>query len=384
MAFNYSPKIVTDGLVLYYDTANTKSYDRSENLALNSEALNLWSNNGGAISITPNVEIAPNGTLTADTLAQTAATGASRWISSINNRTYTAGVTYTLSIWLKKVSGTDGQPSIRLWVNGGMETSIGTITNEWVRYSATFTPSSTISVNTFSGLNTSWGTNGQANNFVFAAWGFQIERGSSATTYIPTTSTPKLTGTTWIDLSRSGVNGTLVNGPTFDFSNGGNIVCDGVDDYILQTSPTLTTFSFEILYSPLTFDTNSSTNRYNYIIGSFGSNMFMRYNTNSSGNNILLANHGGSDINIGGLGHQVNNIYNVTVTFDDSTKQTNVYFNGVLRTTATYNATLRYQGSRQLGATFNSRFYSYKVYNRILSATEVLQNYNATKTRFGL
>ena len=383
MAGTVAPNIVSDGLVSYYDTANTKSYDRSENLALNSEALNLWANNGGAILRTPNVEIAPNGTLTADTLAQTAATGASRWISS-TTRTYTAGVTYTLSIWLKRVSGTDGQPSIRLWVNGGMETSIGTITNEWVRYSATFTPGSTISVNTFSGLNTSWGTNGQANNFVFAAWGFQIEVGSSATTYIPTTSTPKLTGTTWIDLSRRGANGSLINGPTFNVRNGGSIVCDGVDDYISQTAPTLTTFSLEVIYSPLVFDTNSGTNRYNYIIGSFEANMFMRYNTNSSGNSILLANHGGSDINIGSLNHQTGNIYVAVVTFDDSNKSTNVYFNSILTTTATYTATLRYQGSMQLGATFNSRFYSYKVYNRVLSATEVLKNYNSTKTRFGL
>ena len=191
-------------------------------------------------------------------------------------------------------------------------------------------------------------------------------------------------GTTWADISRAGNNGALINGPTFNSANGGSIVCDGVDDYILQTTPTLTTFSLEVIYSPLVFDTNSGTNRYNYIIGSFEANMFMRYNTNSSGNSILLANHAGSDINIGSLNHQTGSIYVAVITFNDSNKSTNVYFNSVLTTTATYNATLRYQGSRQLGATFNSRFYSYKVYNRVLSATEVRQNYNATKTRFGL
>jgi hypothetical protein len=33
---------------------------------------------------------------------------------------------------------------------------------------------------------------------------------------------------------------------------------------------------------------------------------------------------------------------------------------------------------------FNGRIYSYKQYNRVLSAAEVLQNYNATKARFNL
>ena len=33
---------------------------------------------------------------------------------------------------------------------------------------------------------------------------------------------------------------------------------------------------------------------------------------------------------------------------------------------------------------FNGNVYSTKIYNRALTATEVLQNYNATKSRFGL
>jgi hypothetical protein len=36
--------------------------------------------------------------------------------------------------------------------------------------------------------------------------------------------------TVWNDLSRSGYNGTLTNGPTFNISNGGSISFDGVDD----------------------------------------------------------------------------------------------------------------------------------------------------------
>ena len=41
-----------------------------------------------------------------------------------------------------------------------------------------------------------------------------------------------LSGTSWTDLSFSGNNGTLINGPTFNSSNGGSIVFDGTNDYV--------------------------------------------------------------------------------------------------------------------------------------------------------
>ncbi len=39
-------------------------------------------------------------------------------------------------------------------------------------------------------------------------------------------------GTTWTDLTGSGTNGTLTNGPIFNAGNGGSIVFDGVDDVV--------------------------------------------------------------------------------------------------------------------------------------------------------
>ena len=40
------------------------------------------------------------------------------------------------------------------------------------------------------------------------------------------------TGTIWTDLSNFGNNGTLINGPTFNSGNGGNIVFDGTNDFV--------------------------------------------------------------------------------------------------------------------------------------------------------
>jgi len=42
----------------------------------------------------------------------------------------------------------------------------------------------------------------------------------------------------------------------------------------------------------------------------------------------------------------------------------------------------RYHGGN--GYALNGAIYTTKIYNRALSSTEILQNYNATKTRFGL
>ena len=39
------------------------------------------------------------------------------------------------------------------------------------------------------------------------------------------------TGTTWTDLSRSSLPTPLYNGPTFNSTNGGSIIFDGIDDY---------------------------------------------------------------------------------------------------------------------------------------------------------
>ena len=43
-------------------------------------------------------------------------------------------------------------------------------------------------------------------------------------------------GTNWNDLSGNASNGTLTNGPTFNSSNIGSIVFDGVDDFVTGTN----------------------------------------------------------------------------------------------------------------------------------------------------
>jgi hypothetical protein len=57
-------------------------------------------------------------------------------------------------------------------------------------------------------------------------------------------------GTSWVDLSGNGNNGTLTNGPTFSSTNGGNIFFDGTNDYVRVSStsiiPGSSSFTFNI------------------------------------------------------------------------------------------------------------------------------------------
>jgi hypothetical protein len=93
--------------------------------------------------------------------------------------------------------------------------------------------------------------------------------------------------------------------------------------------------------------------------------------------------------NFSPVGANNNNIY--TVSKSGSTQSW--YINGVFKTSATqiYTGSSQYfkLGSRGAGPTglgqpWTGVFYSAKIYNRALTTQEVLQNYNATKTRFGL
>jgi len=80
-----------------------------------------------------------------------------------------------------------------------------------------------------------------------------------------TTSYPT-TGTTWYDLSGNSNNGTLTNGPTFNSSNSGSIVFDGVDDNVQRNALNVgNNFSVGVWAKPTTIKRQTLVaNSYNY------------------------------------------------------------------------------------------------------------------------
>lgn len=210
-----------------------------------------------------------------------------------------------------------------------------------------------------------------------------------------------VSGTTWTDLSQSGANGALINGPTYNPSNSGSIVFDGVNDYVsipytIQNSFT-NKISINVWFNAQSFDTaandgvtlfnkNTSTFTYPYVI--WGSFIYPngRYAMSiSDGINRTLV--------ISSEVLSLNTWYNLTFTYDGTTLR--LYKNGVQD--ASFNTVSYTLGQNTVNPAignnpiltgyndwFKGNIAMTQLYNKGLSATEVLQNYNATKYRFGL
>jgi hypothetical protein len=105
--------------------------------------------------------------------------------------TLNAGVTYTVSVYYYATGSTTSSRNIgiQLFGNGSANTTFTLPQNTWVRQSLTFTASSTSSTGQIRVISNDFGTfNSQVGATVYL-WGAQVEQGSVATDYTPTTTT---------------------------------------------------------------------------------------------------------------------------------------------------------------------------------------------------
>lgn len=208
--------------------------------------------------------------------------------------------------------------------------------------------------------------------------------------------------TTWRDLSRSENNGTLVNGPTFDSGNGGNIVFDGTNDVVDCGNPSSLSLGSEGTLSAWvktsrTYPSNTTSLYFRGIMGKVISGAAGRqsylldwYGDNAS-TRVLRISVGDS---VAATAATLNNFdfenawKHVMGTWNGSVVQ--LYVNGILRSSAPNSRVAQtISNSFVVGRVFSSAFWEgnisqTNVYNRYFTATEILQNYNATKGRYGL
>jgi hypothetical protein len=204
-------------------------------------------------------------------------------------------------------------------------------------------------------------------------------------------------GTVWSDLSRSGNNGTLTNGPTFNNANGGSIVFDGVDDRVTRNFAINTGINFTVsswIYPTLLGTTRRAVaaNSYNYTTR----NGWLFSTAGGSTNNSFFLSIGGDNVGIQAPANILNTnewVY-ITATCQNG-GVLSLYKNGQVLNGSPYGTvgTITYTfsqfnvGFRVIPGTadpFSGRIAQTLLYNRTLTAQEVLQNYNATKGRFGL
>lgn len=217
-------------------------------------------------------------------------------------------------------------------------------------------------------------------------------------------------GTTVTNLFGNTTASSLVNGVGFNRDYGGTFRLDGTDDYIdlggaptdyISTSVGLT---MSVWIYPYTFFFGSLNVTGVYIpsANNYWHSTLMGVGSNSGygtypfwlrvGGRVLLSNNLDYYVESSSISFFVPN--HIVTTFDCSTGLLRVYTNGVLSNTTNAAATsLRYFGSEKIsiGRQYGGDFYSFNggvcsatYYKRALTAAEILNNYNVTKTRFGL
>ena len=215
-----------------------------------------------------------------------------------------------------------------------------------------------------------------------------LDAGSPNSFYSPTA------GTTWKDISGNANNGTLTNGPTYSGTNGGSIVFDGVDDYVL--CPKQTSLVNATKFTITAWMKRSLSNSLVMISQLQSLDNDIALELWSDGNVYFEVGNGGND-----YGFTANNStawQYLTMVFDGTqtgnSNRLKGYINGSLLTLA-FNGTIptitgTVNTNLNIGAYLPNNNYSKgniaqtSIYNRALSAAEILQNFNATKTRFGL
>jgi hypothetical protein len=222
--------------------------------------------------------------------------------------------------------------------------------------------------------------------------------------------------TTWFDLARTN-NGTLTNGPTFNTGSGGSIVFDGVDDYVqFFNRITATDFQYYDTFTIECFAKIEENTNYGFLatnrafsdgngtlytgwgfaqssgrliasVGGYpGSVLDWRFvNTSYSDFNDKVYNKWAhlvytNDGTQGGAKIYINGENATSQSSDDNTPPYTINYNGNHKVTVGMSPADGSPGSHYL----NGKITSTRIYNKTLSQQEILQNYNATKGRFGL
>jgi hypothetical protein len=206
-------------------------------------------------------------------------------------------------------------------------------------------------------------------------------------------------GTTWNDISGFQNNGTLTNGPTYSTSGAGSIVFDGVDDYVstpYTTAIGIGEFSYSIWIK--------------FTISQIGALIVKRLDAPTY-QQFSLYIAGDSSGNTPGTKIAFNDVQSTgllrmgitSTSFNDgkwhhlvatrTSTSTLLYINGTLLLTTT-SAAINLSSSSKIfiarsgndqtvgGIPFNGSIATTQIYNRALTAQEILQNYNATKGRY--
>lgn len=207
-------------------------------------------------------------------------------------------------------------------------------------------------------------------------------------------------GTAWNDLSGSGLNGTLANGPTFSSANSGSIVFDGIDDNVNRSASINTgqNFTFGVWLNPTAVGTTRRcimANAQNW--PNIDSGWYFSVGQTGGNNRFFLSVGADNAYGISSNDSVSTGVWQYLVATVASGGLTiNLYRNGILQTqaatlsssrTISYSKATYYIAQRDPtagGDYYTGNIGQISIYNRILTAAEINQNFNALRGRYGI
>jgi len=413
MGVSYNARLVTDGMILCLDPANQTSYPTTnpENLVLYSNQFNnsVWSGYCGSkrnqTYYTGEITD-PFGGYSAtkivrnsnDTCVGTDSNEVSRGIIWTGSTIVSAGQTYTASIYAR---GVNGGELFYFGIDDNNRDLNITLTTSWQRYTytgrATQTP--------LRGFQTTL----PSINTACYIYGAQLETGPVATTYTETTNTQVTrtfrdinSGLLSTPIGTYRLNTTSYSVPTLEINNNGTTSDGQIQVNTQDLNYLATTQNFTVMFAAkknfygLTGGNNGNSQLFQGVVNGYTSGWrIIEYSQGTPGNAFTSQHSWGLGYNDINTAHGATDSASATnrmciVAFTVSPTTMTAFCNG---TTATRSNPLTYvQGASTprisfngAGAgSFNGLLGYFAIYNRALSLTEIQQNYNVLRVRYGI
>jgi len=200
----------------------------------------------------------------------------------------------------------------------------------------------------------------------------------------PRSYAPPYNGTAWTDIAAGNV-ATLINGTNFSTSGSGCMVFDGTNDY--GTIPSSINWALSSSSTVNVWCNPTSGNGY---IMCFQKGSWLGWYI-TAGGTFLYCGQVGADQTTGFGSISYGNWYQLTAVVDRENLLFKTYKNGIYITQTTITqpgigtAAALILGARSSPDFFyNGKTSNIQIYNRVLSDSEILQNFNATRARFGI
>jgi len=196
-------------------------------------------------------------------------------------------------------------------------------------------------------------------------------------------------GTTVTDLVGSSI-GTLINGVGFSANNGGTFTFDGADDYISVADSSVFNFTSAVTIELLIYVTSYSAGGSMFICQQNGNTYGgFEFWAATTGKIYFNSNESTNIVQTATVSFELNKWKHLVCTADGTTGK--IYVNGELTATnsttnlpSNVNGALRIGDWPASGYRVDGNIPIVRLYNRALTASEILQNFNAQKSRYGL